>query len=54
MSDETLLIVSLALCFGMVVLAARVGFSPAFGAFIMGPFWRKRWNRNTLTSSWLR
>ena len=36
MSDETLLIVSLALCFGMVVLAARVGFSPAFGAFIMG------------------
>ena len=36
MSDETLLIVSLALCFGMVVLAAKVGFSPAFGAFIMG------------------
>lgn len=36
MSDETLLIVSLALCFGMVVFAAQVGFSPAFGAFIMG------------------
>ena len=36
MSDETLLIVSLALCFGMVYLAAFVGFSPAFGAFIMG------------------
>lgn len=36
MSDETLLIVSLAFCFGMVVLAAQVGFSPAFGAFIMG------------------
>ena len=36
MSDETLLIVALAFCFGMVVLAARVGFSPAFGAFIMG------------------
>ena len=36
MSDETLLIVSLALCFGMVYLAAPVGFSPAFGAFIMG------------------
>lgn len=36
MSDETLLIVSLALCFGMVYLAALVGFSPAFGAFIMG------------------
>lgn len=36
MSDETLLIVSLTLCFGMVYLAALVGFSPAFGAFIMG------------------
>ena len=36
MSDETLLIVSLALCFGMVYLAALVGFSPAFGAFLMG------------------
>lgn len=36
MSDETLLIVSLALCLGMVYLAAAVGFSPAFGAFIMG------------------
>ncbi|WP_455673972.1 cation:proton antiporter domain-containing protein [Phocaeicola sp.] len=36
MGSETLLIVSLALCFGMVVLAAKVGFSPAFGAFIMG------------------
>lgn len=36
MNAETLLIVSLALCFGMVVLAASVGFSPAFGAFIMG------------------
>ncbi len=36
MSDETLLIVALALCFGMVVLAAETGFSAAFGAFIMG------------------
>lgn len=36
MSEETLLIVSLGLCFGMVVLAARTGFSAAFGAFIMG------------------
>lgn len=36
MSDETMLIVSLGLCFGMVVLASSVGFSPAFGAFIMG------------------
>lgn len=36
MSEETLLIVSLALCFGMVVVAAHAGFSAAFGAFIMG------------------
>ena len=35
-SNETMLIISLALCFGMVVLASKVGFSPAFGAFIMG------------------
>lgn len=36
MSEETLLITSLALCFGMVVLASHTGFSAAFGAFIMG------------------
>ena len=36
MSEETLLITALALCFGMVVLASAVGFSAAFGAFIMG------------------
>ena len=36
MSGETLLVVSLGLCFGMVVFAAAMGFSPAFGAFIMG------------------
>ena len=36
MTDETMLIVSLALCLGMVVIASKVGFSPAFGAFIMG------------------
>ena len=36
MNDETLLVVALGLCFGMVVLAARLGFSAAFGAFIMG------------------
>ena len=36
MSDETLLISALALCFGMVVIASAVGFSAAFGAFIMG------------------
>lgn len=36
MSEETLLIVSLGLCFGMVVMASHTGFSAAFGAFIMG------------------
>ncbi|MGL4520272.1 MAG: cation:proton antiporter [Phocaeicola sp.] len=36
MGNETLLIVSVAFCFGMVVLAEMAGFSPAFGAFIMG------------------
>jgi monovalent cation:H+ antiporter-2, CPA2 family len=36
MNEETLLIVSLALCFLMVILASNAGFSPAFGAFIMG------------------
>lgn len=36
MNDETLLVVSLALCLTMVILAAKVGFSAALGAFIMG------------------
>jgi CPA2 family monovalent cation:H+ antiporter-2 len=36
MNDETLLIVSLALCFVMVFLASKAGFSSALGAFIMG------------------
>lgn len=36
MNDETMLIVSLALCLSMVLLAVKVGFSPALGAFIMG------------------
>lgn len=35
-SDETLLIVSIGLCLGMVVLATNMGFSSALGAFIMG------------------
>ncbi|HKR06177.1 MAG TPA: cation:proton antiporter [Bacteroidia bacterium] len=36
MNDETLLIVSVALCLLMVMLAVNVGFSAALGAFIMG------------------
>lgn len=36
LNDEILLIVSLGLCFTMVVLAEEVGFSSALGAFLMG------------------
>jgi len=36
MNDETTLIVSLGLCLLMVLLATKLGFSPALGAFIMG------------------
>ena len=36
MTDETLLIVAIALCLMMVYIAAQVGFSSALGAFIMG------------------
>ncbi|MBR4735327.1 MAG: cation:proton antiporter [Bacteroidales bacterium] len=36
MNDETLLVTALGLCFLMVVVAAKTGFSAAFGAFIMG------------------
>lgn len=36
LNDETLLIVSVGLCLGMVLFASKVGFSAALGAFIMG------------------
>lgn len=36
LNEETLLILSLALCLMMVILATNAGFSPALGAFIMG------------------
>lgn len=36
LSDETTLIVSLGLCLLMVLIATRVGLSPALGAFVMG------------------
>lgn len=36
LNNETLLIVSLALCFLMVIAASFAGFSAAFGAFVMG------------------
>ncbi len=36
MDEETLLVLSVGLCLGMVVLATQVGFSAELGAFIMG------------------
>ncbi len=36
MDEETLLILSIGLCLGMVVLATQVGFSAELGAFVMG------------------
>lgn len=36
LDEETLLILSIGLCLGMVVLATQVGFSAELGAFIMG------------------
>jgi CPA2 family monovalent cation:H+ antiporter-2 len=36
LTEEMLLVVSLALCFMMVSLSSNLGFSPALGAFIMG------------------
>lgn len=36
LNEELLLIISLALCFLMVILSSQAGFSPALGAFIMG------------------
>ena len=36
LNDETLLVFSLGLCFGMVMFAIHVGFSSALGAFVMG------------------
>lgn len=36
LNEETLLIVSIGFCFGMVIFAIKVGFSSALGAFIAG------------------
>ena len=35
-NSETLLVVSVGLCFLLAVIASKVGYSPAFGAFMMG------------------
>ena len=36
LNDETLMLVSLGICFGMVLLAEELGFSSALGAFLAG------------------
>ena len=36
LNEEMLLIIAIALCFGMVLLATSSGFSSALGAFLMG------------------
>ena len=36
LNEETLLIVSIGLCLGMVMIATKAGFSSALGAFVMG------------------
>lgn len=36
MDEETVVILSIGLCFGMVLLATQVGFSAELGAFVMG------------------
>ena len=36
MNDEMLIVTSLGICFGMVMLAQRLGFSTALGAFVSG------------------
>lgn len=36
MTEETLCVVAVGLCFGMVVMASAAGFSTALGAFVMG------------------
>lgn len=36
LNEETLLVLSIGLCLLLVILASKVGFSPALGAFIMG------------------
>ena len=60
LNDETLLIVALGLCLGMVMIAVKAGFSAALGAFVMGyRSWPKRsqpngshdWSNRSRTSS---
>jgi len=49
MNDETLLIISIGLCLGMVVVVTNMGFSAALGAFMMGSFIAESPNIATIT-----
>jgi len=49
MNDETLLIVSIGFCLGMVVIVTNMGFSAALGAFMMGSFIAESPNITTIT-----
>ena len=50
-NTETLLIVSVGLCFLMVVIASNVGYSPAFGAFMMGSIMAETTDSERITKS---
>ena len=50
-NTETLLIVSVGLCFLMAVIAADVGYSPAFGAFMMGSIMAETIESERITKS---
>ena len=60
LSDEILLLVSVGLCFLMVVLANLAGFSSALGAFVMGlwmeifgiPLMRENWMKILIFMPW--
>ena len=50
-NTETLLIVSVGLCFMMAVIATDVGYSPAFGAFMMGSIMAETTDSERIISS---
>ena len=50
-NTETLLVVSVGLCFMMAVIATNVGYSPAFGAFMMGSIMAETTESENITKS---
>ena len=51
MTGETLLVVSIGLCFLLVVLAVKAGYSAAFGAFMMGSILAETLSRQNASSA---